>query len=348
MRTTIATLETRLSEQTVSQDDRLANTNTAFIRQANESIARLLSPLNETLQRYEHTYTQFEKTNSQVYGSLSSELKSVAQSSQAIRNETSKLVQALKSSPKTKGRWGEFSLQNVLELSGLSQHVDYTTQESFTRDDDRLRPDAIINLPNDRHLIVDSKASMAAYIDACEATTDEARQLHLEQHVTNVRTQLKQLADKAYWDSLVKTPDFVLMFIPGDNFYSAVAERDPHIFEEALDKRIIIVTPTTLIALAKAVSFGWRQVKSADQARQIYEAAQELSKRLYVMLEHVVNCGEAFNKSIEYYNKFVGSLEHTVMSQLRRFKDLSIEPANANIEYLETVDTLTRVPTLKA
>jgi DNA recombination protein RmuC len=220
------------------------------------AVADLVSPLAEALKSLREETQQLERNRAQAYGSLSGELRAVAETQNAVRTETTRLVQALRASPKTRGRWGEHTLQNVLELSGLSPYCDFSTEETFDRSDGRIRPDVVIRLPGGRHLVVDAKTSTAAYLDAIEATADADRERHLVLHAAQTREHMRKLAAKSYWEALTVTPDFVVMFIPGDNFYSAAVERDPALFEDAVAQRVIIVTPSTLIALAKAVAFG--------------------------------------------------------------------------------------------
>lgn len=313
----------------------------SVITDSQQSLTQLIKPLTDTLQRYESKYTDFERHRSQVYGALQSELKAVADSGQSIKQETAKLIQALKSSPKTKGRWGELSLQNVLQLSGLTEGVDYKVQPSFIRDDDTLRPDVIIHLPNNRYLVVDAKASMTAYLDAIEEPNEWLKDAHLDKHASNIRAQLKLLADKSYWDSLVVTPDFVIMFIPGDNFYSAACERDSSLFEDAINQHVIIVTPTTLIALAKAVAFGWRQEKLARNVKEVHELGVDLYRRLKGMVQYITDCGDSLTKAVSGYNSFIGSLERSVYPQLRRFEQLGVTDTVA--EPLEALDAKTRL-----
>jgi DNA recombination protein RmuC len=302
------------------------------------AVAELVSPLQDMLQNYRQQIEQLERNRSEAYGMLSGELKAVAETQHAVRAETSRLVQALRASPKTRGRWGEHTLRNVLELSGLSAHCDFSTEESFWRGEDTLRPDTVIRLPGDRYLVVDAKTSISAYLDAVEAVDDTERERHLALHAGHLRAHTKKLAAKAYWDGLTVTPDFVVMFVPGDNFYAAALERDPGLFEDAAAQRVIIATPSTLIALAKAVAFGWRQEKVAENAQRVHELGRELYRRTTVMAEHIQSCGNALGKSVKCFNEFVGSLEHSVMPQVRRFNELEVEGTAAEISPLEHIE----------
>jgi len=303
-----------------------------------KAVEALVAPLHNTLQSFGQKVEDLERTRSEAYGALSTELRAVAETQNAVRTVTSKLVQALRAAPKTRGRWGEHTLRNVLELSGLSPYCDFTSEETFERDDGKLRPDVVIRLPGGRYLVVDAKTSMSAYLDAVEAIDEGERDKHLVLHAAQLRAHMRQLAAKAYWDGLTVTPDFVVMFVPGDNFYAAAVERDPSLFEESAAQRVILVTPSTLIALAKAVAFGWRQEKVAENALRVHGLGRELYRRMLAMTEHIENCGSALGKSVKSFNQFIGSLEHSVMPQARRFNELEVEGTASEIPGLEHVD----------
>jgi DNA recombination protein RmuC len=307
------------------------------------AVAELVSPLAEALKSLRDETQQLERNRSQAYGALAGELKAVAETQNAVRAETSKLVQALRASPKTRGRWGEHTLQNVLELSGLSSYCDFSTEETLDHFEGRIRPDVVIRLPGDRHLVVDAKTSLSAYLDAIDATNDADRERHFVRHAAQVREHMRKLAAKSYWESLAVTPDFVVMFIPGDNFYAAAVERDPALFEDAAAQRVIIATPATLIALAKAVAFGWRQEKVAENARHVHDLGRDLYRRMTTMAEHIQACGGGLSKAVKGFNDFVGSLEHSVMPQVRRFNELEVEGTAAPIAEVARVDVETRL-----
>ena len=310
----------------------------AALEARQKAVADLVNPLQETLASYRQQVTELEKSRSEAYGALSGELKSVAEGQNAVRLEASKLSQALRASPKTRGRWGEHTLKNVLELSGLSPYCDFSAEETFDRWESRVRPDVVIRLPGGRHLVVDAKTSTSAYLDAVEAGTDADREQHLTLHAAQTREHMKKLAAKSYWDGLTETPDFVVMFIPGDNFYAAAVERDPALFEDAAAQRVILATPATLIALAKAVAFGWRQEKVAENAKRVHDIGRELYRRITVMADHIQNCGGALNKSVKSFNEFVGSLEQSVMPQVRRFNELEVEGTATEISPLKPIE----------
>lgn len=304
-----------------------------------DAIKNLLQPISSTLEEYQKNLGAIEKARNESYGNLSKELQTVIQTQTEVRTETSKLVNALRAAPKTRGRWGEETLKNVMEMSGMSQFCDFTIEKSFDTEDGRLRPDVIIHLPGERSIVVDAKTSTSAYMDAVEATEDVDREAYLTTHAKQIRTHMGQLSSKSYHDGLTVTPDFVAMFIPGDNFFSAAMERDPSLFEDAIAKQVLIVTPTTLIALAKAIAFGWRQEKVADNARHVAELGRDLYKRLSVMGNHVAGMGGDIGRLSKRYNSFVGSLETSVMPQARKFSELDVEGTTKALEDLKPLET---------
>lgn len=336
--------------------DSLKDNQTSFLRLANEvfekykegataelgerqkAFGALLEPIAVMLNAYQEKITAIEKTQQETYGALTAELKSVAETQANVRTETAKLVNALRAAPKTRGRWGEHSLRNVIELAGLSSHCDFTTEKTLSDGSGLLRPDLIIHLPGGRSLVVDAKTSLSAYLDAVDCTDDNERERLLGQHVVQMRNHVKQLAAKSYWDSLPTSPDFVVMFVPGDNFYTAAAERDPALFEDAAARRVLIVTPATLIALAKAVAYGWRQEKVAENSRAVHDLGRELYRRLSIMGGYIVGLGKKLGDSVKHYNDFVGSLESSVMPQARRFNELEVEGTSVPIDGMSLVE----------
>ncbi|HTW52781.1 MAG TPA: DNA recombination protein RmuC [Stellaceae bacterium] len=307
-----------------------------------KEIAALLDPINKSLEEYKKGLSEIETARARAYGGLSEEVKALALMQADASAQTRKLVNALQAAPKTRGRWGEHQLHNVMELSGMSAHVDFLPEQTFAGDDGRLRPDVIIRLPGERRIVVDAKTSMAAYLDAVEATDDETREARLALHARQLRTHMKLLAGKQYWDALPCTPDFVAMFIPGENFYAAAIERDPALFEDAIENKVLIVTPTTLIALAKAIAMGWRQEKMAENARHIGELGRELYRRLATMGGHVAGVGAGLDSAVKRYNDLVGSLESRVLTQARRFTELELDGTQEPLSELKQVETQIR------
>jgi DNA recombination protein RmuC len=303
------------------------------------AVEALISPIRAALHDCQTNLAELKEAGAQTYGALSAELRNVAEAQNSVRYEASKLVNALRAAPKTRGRWGENTLRNVLELAGLNSYCDFTTEQSFARDDAVLRPDVVIRLPGGRNIIVDAKTSMAAYLDAVDAVEDGERERHLVLHAQQLRAHVRQLGGKSYWDGLTQTPDYVVMFVPGENFYVAAVERDPELFEFAAAQRVLIVTPATLIALAKAVAYGWRQEKVADNARRVHELGRDLYKRLSVMGGHITGLGSSLAGSMRKYNEFIGSLEGSVMPQARRFHELEVEGTGNPLPALSPIET---------
>jgi DNA recombination protein RmuC len=315
---------------------------TTSLDQRKAEIAALLEPIATGLAEYKKGLGEIERARAAAYGGLSEEMKALVQMQADASAQTRKLVNALQAAPKTRGRWGEHQLHNVMELSGMSPYCDFTVEQTIAGDDGRLRPDVIIRLPGERRIVVDAKTSMAAYLDAVEAVDDESRELHLAHHARQLRAHMKLLAGKQYWDALPCTPDFVAMFIPGENFYAAAIERDPALFEDAIENRVLIVTPTTLIALAKAIAVGWRQENLAENARHIGELGRELYRRLATMGDHAGRLGAGLDTAVRHYNNFVGSLEGRVMVQARKFSELNLEGTQEPLAELKPIETQTR------
>lgn len=328
-----------LAEQVFARHKQAAAEN---LEQRQKAIEALVTPIQQSLAEYRKGLGEIEKAREAAYGGLMAHLQDVVRAQTDASKETRKLVTALQAAPKTRGRWGEQQLHNVLELSGMTPYIDFDPEQTIAGEDGRLRPDVIIRLPGERRIVVDAKTSMAAYLDAVEAADEAEREVHLERHARQLRTHMKQLAAKAYWEALPFTPDFVVMFIPGENFFAAAIERDPLLFEDAVAARVLIVTPTTLIALAKAIAFGWRQEKVADNARRVAELGRNLYRRLAAMGGHVVDVGKGLETAVRRYNDLVGSLEQSVMPQARRFNELEVEGTREVLPELRPVETGTR------
>ncbi|WP_119422481.1 DNA recombination protein RmuC [Desertibaculum subflavum] len=304
----------------------------------------LLKPVTETLTQYQERLAEVEKARAEAYGGLTGQITQMALAQDAVRSEAQKLTNALRAAPKTRGRWGEHQLRNVMELAGMAEHVDFATETSFQRDDERLRPDAIINLPGGQRIVIDAKASMSAYLDAVETTDEALREQLLRKHAQELRGQADRLGSKEYWAQQGMTTDFVAMFVPGDNFFAAAMERDPDLFANAIARRVIIVTPTTLVALAKTVALGWRQQAVERNALAVSELGQELYRRLQTMGDHVSALGRALQDTVQKYNAFVGSLETNVLPQARRFKELQVETGGKQITEAKPIELAVREP----
>jgi DNA recombination protein RmuC len=295
-------------------------------------VKEVLTPAQEALAKLAGSVEALEKARLQDKSAMGEQVRQIMDAVGSTNKTTHQLLTALRASPKMRGRWGEQTLRNVLELSGLAQHVDFSEQASTTDSEGaRLRPDVVINLPGGRCIVVDSKVALSGYLDAMEATEETAREAHLKKHAAELKQHVRNLSSKDYWKHVPDTADFVVLFVPGENFLAAAAERDPNLFEDAFQSKVIITTPSTMVALAKSVAYGWRQEQSAKNAQEIAELGRELYRRMAVMSDHLSKVGDAVGKSVGAYNALVGSLESRVMPQARKFKELGAGDAGIDI-----------------
>lgn len=309
-----------------------------------KSIQQMLEPVKDTLKRYEHGLTEVEKARQEAYGALSAELKHVAAAQQDVRSEAAKLALAMRASPKARGRWGEHQLQNIMELCGMAEYVDFETQVSVDGGEKRQMPDATIRLPGERTIVVDAKASMSAYLDSLDAESDAEREALLVEHAKQVREHVKQLSSKRYWEALETAPDFVVLFLPNENLFSVAVEKDPTLLDFGLKQKVLIATPTTFMGFAKAVAYGWRQENMAQNAKVIAGLGQELYKRLAALGDKVAATGKHLDRAVTAYNGFIGSLESSVMPQARKFRDLEVEGTGEALAKIPVIEADARMP----
>jgi DNA recombination protein RmuC len=307
----------------------------------------LLTPVESTLKRYEEGLQRVEKERVDSYAGLREAVELVRQGQGQVRDEAAKLVNALRASPKARGRWGEQSLRNVLEQAGLSPYADFATEVSVDTEDGRLRPDVIVAMPGGRRLIIDAKCSLNAYLDASEEVDEAVRATLLKAHATALRGHANQLGQKSYWDRFGEAADYVVMYIPGEHFLSAAMEQDPELWDWAHQRRVLIATPINLVALARTVASVWRQEKMAEEARAIGRLGKEMYERLSTAAGHLRRVGGGLNSAVENYNKFVSSFESRVLVTGRKFADLNIETGDKAIDELPAIETRASEPAVE-
>jgi DNA recombination protein RmuC len=309
-----------------------------------EAIEHLLVPLRDQLGKYEKGMRDLEQNRQEAYAGLHAQVKQLNESQDRLQSETRNLVTALRS-PATRGRWGEMQLRRVVEMAGMLEHCDFNEQVTADGADGRVRPDMVVHLAGDKHVVVDAKVPLQAFLDANEASDEESRKGHLVVHARQLRAHVDALSKKAYWQQFDETPEYVVAFIPGDSLLSAALEHDPALLEYALSHQVLLATPTNLIALLRTVAHGWQQDALVENAREVQHLGRDLYTRIATFGEHLARTGRSLSGAVEAYNKAVGSLEHSVLPQARRFKDLGVVGgADKELPELDQIDAVTRRP----
>ena len=310
---------------------------------AGQNLKSMLQPVSDRLLRYEEAVGKVEAERKGAFSELKGQIEAMRVGQEKVSSEAAKLVNSLRNAPKSRGRWGEQQLKNVLETCGLSEHADFSTEVSVSDDEGgRLRPDAIIRVPGGRALVIDAKVSLNAYQDAFGAVDEAERLVGLAAHATSMRAHVNALGNKAYWSQFADAPDYVIMFVPGEHFLSAALEHDPTLWDFAFEKRVLLATPTNLIAIARTVSAVWRQERLAKEARQIGELGKELYDRLAKAAGDLRKVGGGLTSAVNNYNSFVASFESRTLVTARKLRDLNIEPGARDIEEVAPVEALAR------
>ena len=305
-----------------------------------KAVADLVAPVRDSLSKVDAQIQQMEIARGEAYGDLKAQVQSLITTQSELRSETGNLVRALRT-PNVRGRWGEIQLRRVVEIAGMLPYCDFAEQETIVGESGRLRPDLVVKLPGGKIVVVDAKTPLQAFLDAFETTDEEARRAALANHARQVRDHMKTLSGKNYWEQFEATPEFVVMFLPGETFFSAALEQDPGLIEHGVLQRVIPASPTTLIALLKAVAYGWNQEKLARNAHEISALGKELHERLRNLAGHITAVGTGLDRAVECYNKAVGSLENRVLVSARKFSELGASVAE-DIPELEPIETTAR------
>jgi DNA recombination protein RmuC len=308
---------------------------------ARTELAHAVSPVRESLDRVDAKISELEKARAGAYAGLQEQVRSLVESQVQLRSETGKLVTALRT-PHVRGHWGEIQLKRVVEMAGMVDHCDFTTQTTLFGEEGRLRPDLLVRLPGGRTIVVDAKTPLEGYLRAIEAPDEATRRARMADHARQVRTQMSALSKKSYWEQFDQAPEFAVLFLPGECFFSAALESDPTLIEAGVEQNLILATPTTLIALLRAVAYGWRQEKLAQNAAEISALGKELYKRLSDMGAHWAKVGMGLERAVEAYNSATGSLESRVMVSARKFAELKTAPLGVEIGELAPVEKAVR------